>query len=81
MMSGRGVGVCGRIVLDTTGLMHYALADRLDMLGELLVEFECYSTSIVRNELVEKSKAKGNERIIFALALPWLDFESMGTLE
>jgi hypothetical protein len=75
MTSGSG----HRIVLDTMCLMHYALADRLDVLGELLVGSQCFSTVVVRGELHDKSTSR--PQIATALQLPWLDFAPLDSID
>jgi predicted nucleic acid-binding protein len=81
MIGGKGVADAKRmVVLDTMCLMHYALADRLDLLGELLRDFECYSTVIVQDELHQKSRTI-DPAIMTALALDWVDFDPLDTLE
>lgn len=60
-------------------LSHFARADRLDVLRDLLVEWECWTTAIVRSELV--IGAQTHPRIQQALAVDWLQVVSMDTLE
>jgi predicted nucleic acid-binding protein len=76
--AGAASGTC--VVLDTMCLMHYALADRLDVLGSFLVGYQSFSTNIVRSELLEKSQTRG-ERISNAMSLPWLEFDQLSTLD
>jgi predicted nucleic acid-binding protein len=68
------------IVLDTMCLMHYALVDRLDVLGSFLVEYTTYSTIVVRGELLEKSRTR-DPRISNAMGLPWLEFDPLDTID
>jgi predicted nucleic acid-binding protein len=69
-----------RIVLDTMCLMHYALADRLDVLGSFLVEDRSFSTGLVRGELLEKSRTR-DARVSNAMGLPWLEFDLLDTID
>jgi predicted nucleic acid-binding protein len=39
------------LVLDSTCLSHFARAERLDVLRDLLVGYECWTTEVVRDEL------------------------------
>lgn len=61
---------CKPLVLDTMCLSHFALIERLDVLGELLNSGECWTTVIVKDELgrgVDEHPVLRN-----ALDLPWL---------
>lgn len=58
------------LVLDTMFLSHFALIERLDVLGELLSSGPCWTTAMVKDELgdgVEEHPLLRN-----ALDLPWL---------
>lgn len=58
------------LVFDTTCLSHHARADRLDMLRELLVDRECWTTEVVRDEL--RAGAAKYPDLARALDLSWL---------
>jgi predicted nucleic acid-binding protein len=75
------MGVSGGecVVLDTMCLMHYALADRLDVLGSFLVGCRPFSTVVVRGELLEKTRTR-DARISNALSLPWLEFDPLNNV-
>lgn len=67
------------LFFDTMCLSHFARADRLDVLRDLLVERQCWTTTVVRNELA--AGAEVHPRIQQTLALDWLQIASMDTLE
>ena len=67
------------LFFDTVCLSHFARADRLDVLRDLLVEWECWTTTVVRSELAVG--AGTHARLHQALALDWLQVASMDTLE
>jgi hypothetical protein len=39
------------LFFDTMCLSHFARADRLDVLRDLLADWECWTTAVVRKEL------------------------------
>jgi hypothetical protein len=66
------------LVFDTMCLSHFTLADRLDVLRDLLVGHPCHTTHVVREEL-----RTGGERhpvLRDALVLDWLQIERFDTL-
>ncbi|MFC3890157.1 hypothetical protein ACFOWZ_01625 [Lentzea rhizosphaerae] len=66
------------LVFDTMCLSHFALIERLDVLGELLGGQTCWTTAIVRDELsvgVEEHPLLRN-----ALDLPWLQVAALDEL-
>ncbi len=42
---------CAGLVFDTTCLSHFAIADRVDVLGDLVNGLPCHSTSVVFEEI------------------------------
>lgn len=63
------------LFFDTMCLSHFARADRLDVLRDLLVERQCWTTNVVRSEL--SIGARMYPRIQQTLALDWLQIASM----
>jgi predicted nucleic acid-binding protein len=66
------------LVFDTMCLSHFARADRLDVLRDLLVEHECWTTSVVRSELM--AGATTHPAVREALALDWLQVAGLDAL-
>ena len=63
------------LVLDTMCLSHFALIERLDVLGESLSGGECWTTAIVKDELV---RGAGDHPLLRnALDLPWLQVAAL----
>jgi predicted nucleic acid-binding protein len=60
-------------------LSHFARADRLDVLRDLLVERQCWTTAVVRSELA--AGAKQHPRLNGALTLGWVRVASLDALE
>jgi predicted nucleic acid-binding protein len=60
------------LVLDTPPLHHFALADRLDQLHDLLLDWEPWSTTVVMHELKERAERLGEPRLLSAVGLEWL---------
>ncbi|HUQ56568.1 hypothetical protein [Lentzea sp.] len=63
------------LVLDTMCLSHFALIERLDVLGDLLSGRGCWTTAVVKDEIsrgVESYPLLRN-----ALDLPWLHVEAL----
>ncbi|MGX1615970.1 hypothetical protein ACWIF8_19020 [Micromonospora chalcea] len=58
------------LVFDTTVLHHFALADRLDVLANMVAESSCATTSIVLDEL--RSGAERHPMLTSALELDWM---------
>lgn len=66
------------LVLDTMCLSHFALIERLDVLGELLGSGECWTTVVVKDEL---GRGVGKHpRLRDALDLPWLQVAALDEL-
>jgi predicted nucleic acid-binding protein len=66
------------LVLDTMCLSHFALIERLDVLGELLGSRACWTTAVVKEEI-----ARGGEQYPLlrnALDLPWLQVKALDEL-
>lgn len=66
------------LVLDTMVLVHFALADRLDVLKDLLVGAECWTTQAVLEEL--RSGAEVHPEIAAACKADWLRTARLDTL-
>ena len=60
-------------------LSHFARADRLDVLHDLLVERQCWTTTVVRSELA--AGAKHHPKLEHALALDWIRVASLEALD
>ncbi|QSB16695.1 hypothetical protein JQS43_10665 [Natronosporangium hydrolyticum] len=58
------------LIFDTMILSHFALADRLDVLGELLLGQPCATTTVVLDEL--RTGAKTRPELAGALELEWV---------
>ncbi|SFR26516.1 Predicted nucleic acid-binding protein, contains PIN domain [Lentzea waywayandensis] len=67
------------LVLDTMCLSHFALIERLDVLGELLSSRECWTTAIVKGELARG--AKDRPLLRNSLDLPWLHVAALDELD
>jgi predicted nucleic acid-binding protein len=66
------------LVLDTMCLSHFALIERLDVLGELLGTRECWTTAVVKEEI---SRGVGQHPLLRnALDLPWLHVKALDEL-
>jgi predicted nucleic acid-binding protein len=66
-----------RLVLDATCLIHFARADRLDVLGELLLGCEAATTEVVREEVrAGEGRHPGTAAI---LDLEWLRVTRLDT--
>lgn len=66
------------LVLDTMCLAHFALIERLDVLGELLSSRACWTTAIVKDEL--RRGAETHPLLLNALDLPWLQVAALDEL-
>lgn len=64
---------------DTMCLSHFARADRLDVLRELLLERDCWTTSVVQAEL--RRGAEFYPSLAGAVDLEWLRVAPLDTLE
>ncbi|AHH95933.1 hypothetical protein GCM10010174_25470 [Kutzneria viridogrisea] len=58
------------LVFDTMCISHFAIIERLDVLGDLLSDYDCYTTTVVREEI--KQGAAKNPHADTALELLWL---------
>ncbi|WP_409491769.1 hypothetical protein [Amycolatopsis sp. cmx-11-12] len=67
------------LVLDAMCLNHFARADRLDVLRDLLVSDECRTTYVVIEELRRGSSA--HPALQDALELEWIKVHRLDTLE
>lgn len=66
------------LILDTMCLSHFALIERLDVLGELLSGGECWTTAIVKDEL--SRGVEDHPLLRNALDLPWLQVAALDEL-
>ncbi|MFD9705359.1 hypothetical protein [Lentzea sp. NPDC059081] len=63
------------LVLDTMCLSHFALIERLDVLGDLLSSRACWTTAIVKEEI---NRGTENYPLLRnALDLPWLQVKAL----
>lgn len=67
------------LVLDTMCLVHFARADRLDVLPEFVVDWECWTTSVVMAEIREG--VAEHPQLSAALELDWIDIAQLDTLQ
>lgn len=67
------------LFFDTMCLSHFARADRLDVLRDLLLDRDCWTTTVVRSELAVG--AGRYPRIHQALGLDWLRVASLDSLD
>lgn len=65
------------LVLDTPPLHHFALADRLDQLHDLLIDWEPWSTTVVMGELKERAARLDEPRLLRAVTVDWLHIGSL----
>ena len=66
-----------RLVFDTTSLSHFARADRLDVLGDLLVGAECCVRDVVGDELRQGSALY--PALATVLDVEWLTIVALDT--
>lgn len=59
-------------VLDTPALHHFALAERLDVLRDLLLQDECWTTCVVTGELKERAVEFSLPLLLHAVELEWV---------
>lgn len=64
---------------DTMCLSHFARAERLDVLGELLLQQECWTTTVVLAEL--RRGAARYPLLANAMSLEWLRIASLEALD
>lgn len=67
------------LVLDTMLLTHFTLADRLDVLQDLLLEAECWTTQVVMEEL--RVGAELRPELAIACEVDWMRRAQLDTLE
>ncbi len=60
-------------------LSHFARADRLDVLRDLLIEHQSWTTTVVRSELA--AGAKQHAKLAGALALDWIQVATLDALD
>lgn len=58
------------VVLDTTCLSHFSRADRIDVLGDLLISRTVMTTDVVRDEI--QTGAKIHSELDAVLGVEWL---------
>lgn len=66
-------------VLDTMLLSHFTLADRLDVLQDMLLDVDCWTTQVVIEEL--RSGATTRPELIAACEVDWLKKAQLDTLD
>lgn len=67
------------LVFDTMCLSAFARADRLDVLRDLVVDRDCWSTRVVVEEL--RNGVKNHPELARALDLDWLSVVNLDTFE
>lgn len=67
------------LIFDTTALSHFARADRLDVLSDLVVAESCFTTQVVRQELLDG--AAEFQELQWALDLDWLGVIALESME
>ncbi|MFG1672893.1 hypothetical protein [Micromonospora sp. NPDC049282] len=67
------------LVLDTMLLSHFTLADRLDVLQDLLLDAECWTTQVVVEEL--RAGAATRPELLVACEADWLRRAQLDTLD
>ncbi|WP_326551531.1 hypothetical protein [Micromonospora sp. NBC_01813] len=67
------------LVLDTMLLSHFTLADRLDVLQDLLVDTDCWTTQVVIEEL--RAGALAHPELGAACEVDWLKKAQLDTLD
>lgn len=67
------------LVLDSMCLSHFARAERVDVLGDLLVGKECWTTRVVLEEL--RQGLGSHPALVSVLALDWLSIAELDRLE
>jgi predicted nucleic acid-binding protein len=76
--AGRG-GEAQRLVFDTTCLSHFAKADRLDVLSDLMLGRTCLTTSVVMDEI--RRGVATHPELEQILALVWMQVVKIGETE
>ncbi|MEU4565957.1 hypothetical protein [Micromonospora sp. NPDC023956] len=72
-------GATDVLVLDTMILHHFTLADRLDVLQDLLLEADCWTTQVVVEEL--RVSAVSRSELTAACEVDWLRKAQLDTLD
>ncbi|MDG4769425.1 hypothetical protein [Solwaraspora sp. WMMD792] len=67
------------LVLDAMLLHHFALADRLEVLRDLLMDADCWTTQVVMEEL--RSGAVNRPELMAACEVDWLKRAQLDTLD
>jgi predicted nucleic acid-binding protein len=67
------------LVIDTTCLSHFALADRLDDFRELLIDWDCWTTRVVIEEL--RSGSVEYPALKDACSLDWIQVAELDSLD
>lgn len=67
------------LLFDTTVLSHFARADRLDVLSDLVIAEQCGTTEVVKHEL--RQGADEHPALAEALDLSWLDIIPLESAE
>ncbi|GAA3338920.1 hypothetical protein GCM10020358_20770 [Amorphoplanes nipponensis] len=70
--------VTHRLFFDTMCLSHFARTDRLDVLHDLFIEHECWTTTVVRSELADGTAT--HPSLGQVLNLEWLRTASLDAL-
>lgn len=66
-------------MLDTMCLNHFALAERLDVLRDLVIDRECWTTGVVVEEL--RQGATGHPLLSGTVGLDWINIIQLDTLD
>ncbi|MFU8854926.1 hypothetical protein ACNAW0_28750 [Micromonospora sp. SL1-18] len=75
----RSAQVTSVLVLDTMVLSHFTLADRLDVLQDLLLDADCWTTQVVREEL--RAGSEDHRELAVACEVDWLSTAQLDTLD
>ncbi len=68
-----------KLVFDAMLLNHFTRADRLDVLSDLLLDCDCLTTEVVREELREGTTV--HPELAGALDLEWLEVVPLDSIE
>lgn len=71
--------ITAKLVVDAMCLNHFSRIDRIDVLGYVLADYECFTTEFVRNEL--RTGLQLHPELSAALEADWLAVEELGTFE
>ncbi|MDA1361505.1 hypothetical protein O1R50_17895 [Glycomyces luteolus] len=78
-MVAAGGGGAQRLVFDTTCLSHFAKADRLDVLSDLMLGRTCFTTSVVMDEI--RRGVGTHPELEQILTLAWMQVVEVGETE